>query len=262
MLKSAVLFVCCFLVEGLLPAADDISQQLLGIRELVQARKYPEAITVYEKLLQQAPKSLQGSVQFEIAVLHAALGDTDRSLGIMEQAVLSGFDDCPAIEQYEELNKIRSDPRFGKLYSRVRVSEADRKELYWLKAEIQNVSHETKMIITANVNRQDPGITAFTQSAIPARETLSPGILFNRELLRMMHRVQRYYALESDKARMRHLTNMRIISGGASYDQVARSYRVAQLAAEEQKRAVEARKFMPLPGLGTMPRSCSEYRPQ
>ena len=203
---------------------------------------------------------MQGSVQFEIAVLHAVLGDTDRSLGIMEQAVLSGFDDCPAIDQHEGLKTIKSDPRFVKLYSRVRIAEADLKELYWLKAEIQNVSHETKMIITANVNRMDPGITAITQSTIPARETLSPGILFHRELLRMMHKLQRQYALESDKARMRHLTNMRIISGGASYEQVARSSRLAQLAAEEQRRAVEARKFTLLPGVGTTPRSCSEYR--
>ena len=91
MLTSAVLFVCCLLVEGLLPPADDISQQLLTIRELVEGKKYPEAITAYEGLLQQAPKSLQGPGQFEIAVLHAALGNTDRSLTIVEQAVLSGF---------------------------------------------------------------------------------------------------------------------------------------------------------------------------
>ena len=117
MLTSAVLFVCCLL--GLLPPADDISQQLLTIRELVEGKKYPEAITAYEKLLQQAPKSLQGPVQFEIAVLHAVLGNTDRSLTIMEQAVLSGFDDCPYMQQQEWLKAIRSDPRFyGALFSR------------------------------------------------------------------------------------------------------------------------------------------------
>ena len=59
---------------------------------------------------------------------------------------------------------------------------------------------------------------------------------------------------------MRHLTSMRIISGGPSYEQVARSSRLAELAAEEQRRAVEARKFTLPPGLGTTPRSCSEYK--
>ena len=258
MLASAVLYVCCLLVDGLLPPADDISQQLLTIRELVEGKKYPEAITAYEKLLQQAPKSLQSPLQLEIAVLHAVLGNTDRSLTIMEQAVLSGFDDCPYIQQQEWLKAARSDPHFTELYSRVRISEADLKELYWLKAEIRTVSHETKMVITANTNRANSRITTITQSTIPAREMLSPAVLLNRELLRMMHKVQRQYAFESDKARMRHLTSMRIISGGASYELMARSSRLAQLAAEEQRRAVEARKFALLPGLGTAPHSCGE----
>ena len=158
------------------------------------------------------------------------------------------------------MEAVRSDPRFMELYSRVRISEADLKELNWLKAEIRTVSHETKMVITANINRADSGITTVTQSTIPARETLSPAVLFNRELLRMMHKLQRQYAFESDKARMRHLTSMRIISGGPSYEQVARSSRLAELAAEEQRRAVEARKFTLPPGLGPTPRSCSEYK--
>ncbi len=246
-------------VNGLLLPAEDLSQQLLAIRQLVEGKKYVEAIVAYENLLQQAPKSLRGPVQFEITGLHAALGNTDRALTTMEQAIQSGFDDCLAIQQNEKLNAAGSDPRFKELYSRVRISEADLKELYWLKAEIQNVSHETKMMITANVNRVDGGITVIPQSTIPARETLSPGVLFNRELLRMMHQLQRQYVFEADKARMRHLTTMTIISRGASYEQVARSSRLAALAAEERKRTIEARKFSLPPGMGTTPRSCSEY---
>ena len=62
MLASAVLYVCCLLVDGLLPPADDISQQLLTIRELVEGKKYPEAITAYEKLLHcKKPKLRQVS---------------------------------------------------------------------------------------------------------------------------------------------------------------------------------------------------------
>ncbi len=258
MLRSAVL--CCLLVGGFLQPEDDILRQLVRIRELVQAMKYPEAIAAYENLLQQAPKSLRGPVQFEIAGLHAALGNTDRSLATMEQAIQSGFDDCLAVQQNDKINAAGSDPRFKELYSRIRVSEADLKELYWLKAEIQNVSHETKMMITANVNRVDSAMTLIPQSTIPARATVSPGVLFNRELLRMMHQLQRQFVFAADQARIRHLTTMVIISGGASYERVALSARLAALAAEERKRAIEARKFSLPPGVGTTPRSCSEYR--
>ncbi len=245
-------------INGPSMTAKDLSQQLLAITQLVEGKKYAEAIAAYENFLQQAPKSLRGSVQFEIASLYAALGNTDRSLTTLEQAIQSGFDDCPAIQQNEKLNASGSDPRFKELHSRIRVFEADLKELYWLKAEIQNVSHETKMMITANTNRLDGGITVIQQSTIPARETESSGVLFNRELLRMMHQLQRQYVFEADKLRIRHLTNMTIISGGASYEQVARSSRLAALAAEERKRAIEARKFTLPPGMGTTLRSCSE----
>jgi tetratricopeptide (TPR) repeat protein len=246
------------LINGLLLPAEDLSQQLLIIKQLVEGKEYAEAIVAYENLLQKAPQSLRGSVQFEIAGLHAVLGNTDRSLAIMEQAIQSGFDDCLAIQQNEKLNAAGSDPRFKEFYSRVRVYEADLKELYWLKAEIQNVSHETKMMIMANTNRMDGGITVIPQSAVPARETVSSGVLFNRELLRMMHQLQRQYVFEADKARIRHVTTMITISGRASYEQMARSSRLAALAAEERKRAIEARKFSLPPGMGAIPRSCSE----
>ena len=246
------------LINGLLLPAEDLSQQLLIIKQLVEGKEYAEAIVAYENLLQKAPQSLRGSVQFEIAGLYAALGNTDRSLAIMEQAIQSGFDDCLAIQQNEKLNAAGSDPRFKEFYSRVRVSEADLKELYWLKAEIQNVSHETKIMIMANTNRMDGGITVIPQSAVPARETVSSGVLFNRELLRMMHQLQRQYVFEADKARIRHVTTMITISGRASYEQMARSSRLAALAAEERKRAIEARKFSLPPGMGAIPRSCSE----
>ncbi len=167
------------LINGLLLPAEDLSQQLLSINQLVESKKYAEAIDAYEDILQLAPESLRGSVQFEIAGLYAALGNTDRSLTAMEQAILSGFDDCLAIQQNGRLNAAGNDARFKELYSRVRIFEADLKELYWLNAEIQNVSHETKMMIMENTNRADGGITVIPQSTIPARETVSSGVIYN-----------------------------------------------------------------------------------
>ncbi len=94
------LVVSCLLVNGVpgpVVAADEW-QQFLPILELVQNKKYPEAIASYEKYLQQAPKALRGPVEFEIATMHSALGNTQRALAMIAQAIQSGFDDCIAIQ--------------------------------------------------------------------------------------------------------------------------------------------------------------------
>ncbi len=247
-------------MAGLPVCAADLSPQLQAVRALVENKKYAEAIAQYEKLLQEASRPLQGPVQFEIAALHATMGNADRALAMMDQAVQSGFDDCLAIAQRQELKLIQGDPRFLQPVSRIRISEPDRKELFWLKAEILNVSHDTKMMITENVNRVDTGITVVPQSLVPVRETSSPGVLFHRELLRMMQQSQIRYVFEADKLRMRHVTNMRIITGGASAQQVAISLRFAASNAEERKRSIEARKFSLSPATDPTPRPCSDYK--
>ncbi|MGE5358091.1 MAG: tetratricopeptide repeat protein [Bacteroidales bacterium] len=259
MWTSTVFLACCLLLGGLPAPATDLVQQLQAVRDLVQAKKFAEAITEYEKLLRDAPKSLQGPIQFEIAALHAVLGNRDRALVLMDQAVQSGFDDCAAVER-EELKPLGSDLALDELFSRIRISEADLRELSWLKTELLNVSHETKMMITENTTRVDTGITVVSQSAMPVRDTDSPGVLFNRELLKMMHQAQRRYVMEADKLRMSHVTKMTIISGARSAQQVALSSSYAQRNAEQRKLAIDARRFALVPGVGTTPRPCSAWK--
>lgn len=262
MFRLPALVVSCLLLSGLpgqLVAGDEW-QQLLPILELVRDRQYPEAIASYEKFLQQAPKALRGPVQFEMATMHAALGNTKRALVMLEQAIQSGFDDCIAIQQDADLKPARNDPRFQELYSRLRISEADLKELYWLKAEMQNISHDTKMMITENGTRVDGGSTIVARSMIPIRDTASPSVLFYREIVKVSQQKQREYVFQADQARIRHLTNMTIISGGASAEQAARSSSFAERAAQERKRAIDARRFSLPPGAGATPRPCGEWK--
>jgi tetratricopeptide (TPR) repeat protein len=250
------------LIDGLpgqLVAGDEW-RQLLPILELVGNKQYPEAIASYEKYLQQAPKVLRGPVQFEIATMHSALGNTQRALVVLEQAIQSGFDNCISIQQDADLKPIRNDPRFQALYSRVRISEADLKELYWLTSEMQNISHDTKMMITENMSRVDGGSTVVSRSVIPIRETTSPGVLFYREVVKVSQQKQKEYVLQADQLRIRHLTNMTIISGGSSSEQAARSASLAERAAAERKRAIDARGFVLPPGAGATPRPCGEWK--
>ena len=74
-MRLTVLLTFCLLISEAAVRAADYTQELFTILQLVQDRKYSEAIAGYEKFLQQAPKSLQGPVQFEIASLRALLGD-------------------------------------------------------------------------------------------------------------------------------------------------------------------------------------------
>ena len=259
MLKSAIFTVSFVFVAQIFVYSAADSQRLIQILQLVEEKKYDEAILGYEKFLQTAPKPLHGPIQFEMATLHAGLGNNERALKMMQQSIGSGFDDCLAVAQYTEWKSIKPTAQFQALHAKVRISEADLKELYWLKAEIEHVNHDTKMMITENMNRSDTHLTTIPQSDVPVRPTSSPGILFNRELLKIMHQVQRYYVMESDKARMEHATAMAMISGGTSAAKVLESARLADYAAEERKRAIQARKFSLPPGTGTELRSCAEW---
>lgn len=252
------LVICFFIVVSALCYGADYSEQLFEIMKLVEEKKYVEAIRGYEDFMKTAPKAIHGPVQFEIASLHAAAGNKDRALAMMQQAIQTGFDDCLAVERYEEWQGLKTDPRFKELHARIQVTDADLKEIFWLKSEIQHVNHDTKMMITENINRADTAITAIPQSQIPIRPTTSPGVLFNREVLKMMHQVQRYYVMESDKARMKHVGTMGVISGGISTEQVLESSRLADQAAEERKRAIDARKFSLPPAMDSTPRACTE----
>ena len=238
----------------------DLSKELFEIMKLVEEKKYAEAIRGYEKFLGSSPAAMRGAIQFEIASLHAANGNKGVALAKMEEAIRAGFDDCLAVEKYDELKLLKADPQFKTLHAKIRISEADLKELYWLKAEIEHVNHDTKMMITENMNRADTNITAIPQSQIPVRPTSSTGVLFNRQLLRMMHHVQRYYVMESDKARMEHVGTMGVISGGTSAEKMLESSRLANHAAEERQRAIHQRKFSLPPSVGSSPRSCAEWK--
>ncbi len=259
MFTSTVFLASCLLLGELPLPATDLIPRLQGVQELIDAKKFTEAIAEYEKVLRDAPRSLQGPMEFEIATLHTMLGNRDRAMWLIDQAIQSGFDDCAAVQR-EQLKGLRNESGFNEMVSRMRISEADLNELYWLKAELLNVSHETKMMIVENTNRVDGGMTVVSQSAIPIRETASPGVLFNRELLRMMHQRQRRYVLQADKLRISHVTKMTIISGGPSAQQVALSSSYAQRSAVERKRAIDARGFALSPGMGTTPRPCGAWK--
>jgi hypothetical protein len=115
-------------------------------------------------------------------------------------------------------------------------------------------------MLAENTNRMDTGPTVIPQSAVPVRETTSPGVLFRRELLKAIQLDQKSFIMQADMLRMRHVTNMTIISGRASPEVALRSSQTAALSAEARRREVAARSFDLPVGLGTTPRPCSDWK--
>jgi tetratricopeptide (TPR) repeat protein len=257
--RIAGLFLSLFLFVAPLLKAANLTEDLFHILQLVDEKNYPDAIASYEQYMRAAPPWFQGPIQFEIATLHAAQGQNKQALSTMEDAIQSGFDDCLAIQQYPEWNSLKDNFQFATLHSEMRISEADFKELAWLKAEIENVKHDAKMMMTEDINRVDTNFTQIPKSEIPTRQTTSPAVLFTRELLKAMHEAQRYYVNAADKERIEHVVTMGVISG-TSNDEMLNSTRLAEQAAARRRLAIEQRKFSIAPSAGTEPRSCIEFK--
>ena len=240
--------------------AADSTAELFKILQLADQKKYQDAINAYQQYMQIAPPWFQGPIQFEIATLQAASGSNKEALETMEEAVQSGFDDCFAVKQYQEWNSLRDNFQFATLHAKMRISEADFQELAWLKAEIEHVNHDTKQMITDNINRADTNFTEIARSEIPTRQTTSPAVLFNRELLKVMHEAQKYYVNASDKERIEHVGKMAIIGGGISNDERLKSTLLVEQAAARRKLAIQQRKFSLPASADSQARACIELK--
>jgi tetratricopeptide (TPR) repeat protein len=257
---SLILALCITIACPLLWGAG-YSDELSRLSDLARKGKSQEAIDGYLQLAksQETPPWLRAPLYFEIANVHAAEGAKEEALAALDQAVKAGYDDCLELQQNENMAPLRSDPRFTATVGRIRESEADYEEAFWLKAEALIVDHEIRMMVNANINRLDHDITVVTQSQIPTRETVSPGVLYMRELVRMWQAMQKRVVLKADQMRMQHVATMAAISGPPDVSTVLRSSLAASAAAEERVRAVQQRALVAHVGKSQL-RSCADFK--
>ncbi len=237
--------------------ADELSR----LTELVSKGNHKEAIEGYMQLIQSqdTPAWLRGPLYLQITSIYAGDGSKEEALAALDQAVKSGYDDCLEIEQDKNMDALRGDARFTAIVGRIRESQADYQEAFWLKAEALTVDHETKMLITANINRVDHDFTSIIQSQIPTRETSSPGVLYMRELVRIWQGFEKRVILKADGLRIQHAATMAAISGPPSASTVYLSSHTASAAAEERARAVQQRAFVPTMIGKSELRSCADF---
>jgi hypothetical protein len=229
------------------------------VTELTDSQQYREAINGYKRLESGAPEWLKAGAEYEIAELYAELNETDNAIAALSNAVQLGFDDCLTPSTSKRLGKILRHPKTTQALAGMKITEADFRELVWLKSEVEHAEHDARMMITDNINRVDQQETEIPQAQLPARPTRSPGVLYWRQQLLLIQRAQREFVKKSDEERMVHAATMGVING-ASSSAALESARQARVSAESRKAEIRKRAFVPATASSDQPRPCSEWR--
>src|ERR1043166_6132098 len=218
MFRISVISIFLFLLlidAPLAGAQEDYTDQLIKLSELSSHQQYREAINGYKILESQpgAPDWLKAASEYEIAELYAQLSDTDNAIAALNNAVQLGFDDCLAPRSSKPLATILTNPKATQVLAGMKISEGDFRELVWLKSEVEHADHDTRMMITANINRLDRQSTEIPQAQLPTRPTHSAGGLYCGQPLLMIQKVQRQFVMKSDQERIKHAATMGVIDG-------------------------------------------------
>jgi tetratricopeptide (TPR) repeat protein len=263
MLRISVILVFLFVslptgarVQG---AQQDYIDQLIKLTELAEDQQYGEAINGYKRLQAEprTPGWLKAGCEYEIAELYAALSDSDNAIAALSRAVQLGFDDCLTPRASHRLATILKNPRATEALAAMKITEADFRELVWLKSEVDHAEHDARMMITDNINRVDQHSTEIPQAQLPTRSTTSAGVLYWRQQLLLIQRAQREFVRKSDEERMVHAATMGVITGSLQ-SAVFESARQALATAESRRAEIRKRAFVSLATSLDRPRPCSE----
>ncbi|MCZ0978293.1 hypothetical protein O1L60_00850 [Streptomyces diastatochromogenes] len=103
--------------------------------------------------------------------LACAHGQTDQAVLHFDAAVSAGYNDCVALH-VAPVRPLHGDPRFQDLYRRMRVTQGDLDEMFWLHQEMQIMSREAQEMAVDNVGRLDTGVSVLPRPPCrPARRT-------------------------------------------------------------------------------------------
>jgi hypothetical protein len=253
-----VLFFCYGLLWSL-----DYHDELLRLADLIGKKDYDAAIQGYSSLADASstPKWLKAGAYYEIASAKLQQSKTAEGLAAIDKAIEFGYDDCIAVEQ-DSFAELKGSKEIGSRLDQMKISEVDYHELFWLKAEMNYLEHDIKMMITENINRLDSDFTETPQSQIPSRETSSSAVLYARENVRLMQEVQKTYVKQSDEERIRHNATMGIISGGSNQQAILISKQQSAESAEARRKDISRRAYKQQPGDSSELKSCSSYSAQ
>jgi hypothetical protein len=245
---------------AVLATQQDYIDELIKLSQLSSNEQYREAISGYKKLEAPpgAPGWLKAGSEYEIAELYGTLNETNSALTALTRAAQLGFDDCLSPRASKHLATILENPKATQALAGMMITEADFRELAWLKSEVEHAEHDARMMITDNVNRVDQQATEIPQAQVPTRPTTSAGVLYWRQQLLLIQRAQREFVKKSDEERMVHAATMGVVSG-SSQSAVLESARQARATAESRKAEIRKRAFVPVENSSARPKPCSEW---
>jgi hypothetical protein len=240
----------------------DYIDPLTKLIELTDNQQYREAINGYRRLQAQpgTPGWLKAACEYEIAELYGVLGETDNAIVALGRAAQLGYDDCLSPRTSQRLAATLRNPKAMQALAGMKITEADFRELVWLKSEVEHAEHDARMMITENINRSDQQATEIPQAQLPTRPSTSAGVLYWRQQLLLIQSAQREFVKKSDEERMEHAATMEVTSGGASPSAVLESARKARAAAESRKAEIRKRAFVPVMTSSDQPKPCSEWK--
>ncbi|MFD8008718.1 hypothetical protein [Streptomyces sp. NPDC058955] len=179
-----------------------------------------------------------------------AYGQTDQALQHLDAAVSVGFNDCVGLHA-APMRPLHHDPRFQALYQRIRVTQADFDEFFWLHREMHTMLREAQDASVDNIGRLDTGVSLLPQAPMPTREPNTPGVLGTRIELAAIQTALRQAAVKADFERSAGNTSLSLLDDSWDYTRARQDAWYADGLDSRRERAAEARAFVERPGAGT-----------
>ncbi|WP_380281974.1 hypothetical protein [Kitasatospora purpeofusca] len=187
--------------------------------------------------------------------LACAQGDAELTLLHLEAAVSGGYNDCVALHM-PLMRPLHQDPRFQALYRRIRVTQADLDEFFWLHREIHIAMRDAQQASVDNIGRYDTGVSLLPQAPMPTREPNTLGVLITRIELAATQTALQQAAVKAEFQRSAGNTSLSLIDDSWDYTHARRDAWHADVLDTQRLRAAEARAFVERPGADTTLAPC------
>lgn len=193
---------------------------------------------------------LVASAHSSLAGLALARGQAEQTILHLDAAVSAGYNDCVALHM-APLRPLHHDPRFRALYQRMRVTEADLDEFFWMHQEIQIMSAEAQSAAVDNIGRLDTGVSLLPQAPLPTREPDTVGVLITRVDLAATQTALQQAAMKAEFQRSSGNTSLSLIDDTWDHPRARLDAWHAEELETRRMRAAAARAFVERPGAGT-----------
>lgn len=184
-----------------------------------------------------------------LAFVACAYGQTDQVLFHLDAAVAAGYNDCVALHS-APIRPLHQDPRFQALYQRMRITEADLDEFFWLHQETRLMTEDAQQAMVDNIGRLDTGVSLLPQAPLPTREPDTPGVLITRIDLAATQSALQQAAIKAEFQRSAGNTSLSLIDDSWDYTRARHDAWHADVLDSRRLRAAVGRTFVERPGAG------------